>query len=120
MDAVVWLPSLTHSAVSSTKDDQSVAVWSHKATFNALGYVQAAKQDKKFTTCPGNFSFAVISDCNRHVFVYRQPPEGVMGNSATQHVHTISSGAGILGLRASSDGFVFVLCENELLVLSVK
>ena len=89
-------------------------------TFNALGYVQASKRDRKFSICAPNLSFAVISDCNRHIFVYRQPAEGVKGNAAQQFVHTLATNSdqvNIFGLQASSDGVVFVLCERELLCI---
>ncbi len=120
MDAIIWQPSAQSQPPSSTADDPTTIKWVHGETFNALGYVQSAKEDKKFTTCPSNFAFTAISDCNRHVFVYRQPPEGVKGNEAAQYVHTVPSGAGILGLQASDTGLVFVLSEKEMLVLSVK
>ena len=110
VDAIVWQPLATNDEVT----------WNHLGTFNALGYVQAAKMDKKFATCPPSLSFTAISDCNRHVFVYRQPAEGVKGNTALQYVHTIDSGAEILGLQTSGRGLAFVLCEKEVLVLLVK
>ena len=62
-----------------------------------------------------------ISDCDRHVFVYKTP--GYDENASLQYVHTLSlsaQGSEILGLRASNGGAVFVLCEKELVVLVVK
>ena len=35
--------------------------WSHRASFNALGYIQASKTDKKFIVCPPDTRFAVLS-----------------------------------------------------------
>ena len=67
-----------------------------------------------------NRAFLAISDCNRHVFVYKTP--GCDENTSLQYVHTLSlsaEGSEILGLRAS-DRAVFVLCEKELVVLVVK
>ena len=92
-------------------------------TFNALGYVQASKRDRKFSTCAPNLSFAVMSDCNRHIFVYKQPSEGIKGNVAQQYVHTLATNSdrvNIFGLQASSDGVVFVLCERELLCILLE
>jgi hypothetical protein len=43
------------------------------ATFNAFGYVQASKRQRKFTMCSPDYSFVAISDCTRHIYVYRQP-----------------------------------------------
>ncbi|XP_056876826.1 nudC domain-containing protein 1 isoform X3 [Takifugu flavidus] len=40
--------------------EQDHNMWEHIATFNALGYVQASKQDKKFLSCPPNFSYAAL------------------------------------------------------------
>ena len=35
-------------------------------------YVQASKQQRKFTVAPYNMSYAAVADLNRHIFVYRQ------------------------------------------------
>lgn len=106
---MVWQPK---SAGNET-------TWGHVGTFNALGYVQASKRDRKFTTCSAQLDFAVISDCNKHVFVYMQPSEGLKGNSAVQYVHTLSAASTILGLQVCDHGFIFVLSEKALLLLLV-
>ena len=113
VDALLWSPLLP-------SDDDAQLSWSHVGTFNALGYVQASKRDKKFLTCSPEAKIAALSDCNRHIFVYRQPEEGVSGNRALQYVHTLESVSGeILGLQATSSGLVFILCQQELTVLLV-
>ena len=109
VDAVVWQPT---SAGNET-------TWDHVGTFNALGYVQASKRDRKFTTCSAHLDFAVISDCNKHLFVYMQPPEGLKGTSAVQYVHTLSPASKVLGLQVCDHGFIFVLCEKTLFLLLV-
>lgn len=109
IDALLWQP-----------EAPLFESWKHMGTFNALGYVQASKRDRKFSTCAPNLSFAVMSDCNRHIFVYRQPSEGIKGNAAQQYVHTLATNSdrvNIFGLQASSDGVIFVLCERELLCI---
>lgn len=63
VDALLWQPH------SSKQDD----MWEHIATFNALGYVQASKRDKKFFACAPNYSYAALCECLRRVFIYRQP-----------------------------------------------
>uniref|UniRef100_A0A3Q1N2D0 NudC domain-containing protein 1 n=1 Tax=Bos taurus TaxID=9913 RepID=A0A3Q1N2D0_BOVIN len=63
VDALLWQPR------SSKQDD----MWEHIATFNALGYVQASKRDKKFFACAPNYSYAALCECLRRVFIYRQP-----------------------------------------------
>ncbi|EJW81956.1 hypothetical protein WUBG_07131, partial [Wuchereria bancrofti] len=45
----------------------------HYATFNAFGYVQASKTQRKFSSCPIDCSYAVIVEAKRHAFVYWQP-----------------------------------------------
>lgn len=110
IDALLYCPKIEGEALQ----------WTHFGTFNALGYVQASKREKKFLTASSDLSFAVLCDCSRHVFVYQQPRDGVRGATALQYVHTIamkSDRHGILGVHASARGLVFVLCDSELLVL---
>ena len=109
VDAVVWQPSC--------KPDPLL---NHIGTFNALGYVQAAKRDRKFTTCSPDLRFAAISDCNKHIFVYTQPPDGQQGLSALQYVHTLTTSGEILGLQASNAGILFVLGDRKLVVLTIQ
>ena len=109
VDATIWLP---HAALTTSQ-----ACWSHVSTFNALGYIQASKTERKFTTCSANLKFAVISDGIRHVFVYLQPDR--TSKNATEFVHTILEPTRILGLVASDAGFVFVLTDKNLNVLKI-
>ncbi|MFH4973639.1 hypothetical protein AB6A40_000348 [Gnathostoma spinigerum] len=44
----------------------------HRATFNAFGYVQASKTERKFSSCPPDCSYAVLVEGKRHAFVYWQ------------------------------------------------
>lgn len=112
VDALLWSPLL------HTGDDVQLS-WDHVGTFNALGYVQASKREKKFLTCSPEAALAALSDCNRHIFVYRQPEEGVSGNRALQYVYTLeqTQGQEVLGLQATSNGLVFILCRQELTIL---
>lgn len=113
VDAVVWLP---HASLPSSPSSPQ-AHWSHASTFNALGYVQASKEERKFTTCSPNLKYAVISDSTRHVFVYRQP-RGV-ANSAAEHVYSTPKTTSILGLVATDMGVVFVLTDKEIMALQI-
>ena len=54
------------------RDLNSQTGWSHFSTFNAFGYVQASKTQRKFSSCPPDCSYAVICDGNKHIYVYRQ------------------------------------------------
>ena len=117
IDAILYTPNLL-----ATPNYSHSLQWSHINTFNALGYVQASKRDKKFLTCSHDTSYAALTDCNRHVFVYLQPNGGVKGHTALQYVHTLHLGTmddTILGIHAGNEGFLFVLCQEELLLLRV-
>lgn len=123
--------SLNHSSLLSIRHDIDALLYfpflsptnslnfAHVSTFHALGYVQASKRDKKFLTCSPNMSYAVLSTASRHIFIYCQPINGIKGTSAIQYVHTLGNNDGILGLQASSEQLVFVLCENELIALKL-
>lgn len=114
IDACIWQPQAppTNNSIDGLR-------WNHIGTFNALAYVQAARQDKKFTVCPPSMRFTALCDCNRHVFVYLQPEDGVKGNTSAQYVTTLHSTEDILGLQATDSGLVFVLKERQLYVILV-
>jgi hypothetical protein len=48
---------------------------SHIGTFSAMGYVQASKQQRKFSVAAPDLSYVAICDRSRHVYVYRQPAD---------------------------------------------
>ena len=109
VDALVWQPK----AHADSEEN-----WTHIGTFNALGYVQASKENRKFSSCSPNMKYAVICDCARHVYVYRQPLEG--SKVAYQHVFTLEgSDDAILGLQATDPG-VFILTPQTLYFIRVK
>lgn len=109
VDALVWQPK-AHS--------DSEANWIHTGTFNALGYVQAAKRDRKFSTCAPDLSYAVICDNTRHVYVYQQPVGSA--KHANQQVVTLTTPDNeILGLQASNNR-IFVLTRQAVHVVTVK
>lgn len=114
VDAVVWLP---HASVPLSSSSSSITPWQHVSTFNALGYVQASKRERKFTTCAPNLEYAVISDGTRHVFIYMQPRGGA--NSAVEYVYSALKPTRILGLVAMDKGVVFVLTEEALTLLNI-
>uniref|UniRef100_A0A8C4WK59 NudC domain-containing protein 1 n=1 Tax=Gopherus evgoodei TaxID=1825980 RepID=A0A8C4WK59_9SAUR len=120
IDAILWQP----------RSDQPDNMWEHIATFNALGYVQASKQDKKFTACPPNYSYAAICECLRRVFIYRQPTplstvlynrkEGrQVGQVAKQLVATLEASDPILGFQATNER-LFVLTTKSLFLIKVN
>ncbi|XP_017932995.1 nudC domain-containing protein 1 [Manacus vitellinus] len=120
VDALLWQP---HS-------DQPENMWEHIATFNALGYVQASKQDKKFMACAPDYSYAALCECLRRVFIYRQPTplatvlynrkEGrQVGQVAKQLVATLESNDPILGFQATNER-LFVLTTKTLFLIKVN
>uniref|UniRef100_A0A3Q3JQ90 NudC domain-containing protein 1 n=1 Tax=Monopterus albus TaxID=43700 RepID=A0A3Q3JQ90_MONAL len=120
VDALVWQPH----------PDQPSNMWEHVATFNALGYVQASKRDKKFATCAPNFSYASLCECLRRAFIYRQPSpvETVLfnrkqgrqvGQVAKQQVTSLDSDKPILGFRATNER-LYILTSSNLFVLKVN
>ncbi|XP_072266836.1 nudC domain-containing protein 1 [Pyxicephalus adspersus] len=120
VDALLWQPRLA-------SDDN---LWEHASTFNALGYVQASKRDKKFFTCAPNCSYAALCECVRRIFIYRQPSpvatelynrkEGRrVGQVAKQQVASLETNHPILGFQASNE-HLFVLTTNKLFVIRVN
>ncbi|XP_074842849.1 nudC domain-containing protein 1 isoform X1 [Carettochelys insculpta] len=120
VDALLWQPH----------PNQPDNMWEHIATFNALGYVQASKQDKKFTACPPNHSYAALCECLRRVFIYRQPTplstvlynrkEGrQVGQVAKQLVATLEASDPIWGFQATNER-LFVLTTKSLFLIKVN
>ena len=70
MDGLIWHPTLTPTLTNSNKHSLSM---DHVGTISALGYVQASKQQRRFTCISPNLAFAAIVDRCRHVYIYRQP-----------------------------------------------
>jgi len=123
VDGVVWQPSRPSASPASR------LVWKHQATFNALGYVHASKTNVKFCSCAFDASYAALCECQRRIFVYRQPsPLGtslrnrnsgeVVGKVALQQVATLDSNDDIYGFVATNER-MFVLTEKELVVFRV-
>lgn len=120
VDALLWQPHC------SQQDD----MWEHIATFNALGYVQASKRDKKFFACAPNYSYAALCECLRRVFIYRQPTpmstvlynrkEGRhVGQVAKQQVASLETNDPILGFQATNER-LFVLTTKNLFLIKVN
>ena len=121
MDGLLWQPEV--------KSNQDEPPWKHIATFNAFGYVQASKQTRKFTTCPPDFSYAIISDSVRHLYMYRQAVSvstplrnrktGQQVNAvAKQQVISLEAVDNIVGLQAMNDK-MFVMTESVLHMVKI-
>lgn len=121
VDGLLWQPEF--------QSGQKEPPWKHIATFNAFGYVQASKQTRRFTTCPPDCSYAVISDTVRHLYMYRQAVSvstplrnrktGQQVNAvAKQQVISLEAVDNIIGLQATNDK-LFVMTENTLHIIKV-
>ncbi|XP_051879147.1 nudC domain-containing protein 1 isoform X2 [Pristis pectinata] len=119
VDALLWQPH--------TKQEE---MWEHIGTFNALGYVQASKREKKFATCAPDHSYAALCECFRRVFIYRQPSpvQTVLynrkearhvGQVAKQQVANLETNDPVLGFQATSER-LFVLTTKNLFVIKVN
>lgn len=123
VDACIWQPyaELINSNTWPFK---------HQGTLLAFGYVQSSKQNRKFITCPPNFSYSVVCEATRHIFIYqnagtqdcqlRKRTGGVMKNIKVgqQHVFNIDKYGEIIGITATNE-HLFVLTENNLVAIEI-
>ena len=119
VDGLIWQPT-----------DDATSPWEHITTFNALGYVLAAKRDKKFASCASDFSYAVVCDCVRHVYVYWQPAPVLsplrnrktgrnVAAIAKQQLVSLQSVDSVMGLQVTADR-MFILAGKTLYVVRMK
>jgi len=121
-----------------TRHDVDGLVWrvgvdsvKHKATFPALGYVQASKTQRKFVTAPPSCHYSVISDNTRHLYLYRQPEslaqETELRNRrsgqriekvAKQQVITLDTSSEIMGVVAM-EIVLMVLTQDNLYTIQI-
>ena len=122
VDGLLWQPS------SEQPGDQ--APWLHMATLKAFGYVQASKQQRRYCLCSPDFSYAVICDSVRHVYIYRQhsPVDTELRNRKTGHqvssvckqqLISLDSTSPIIGAQCSNE-HLFLLVDNKLYVVGVS
>ncbi|KJE91512.1 hypothetical protein CAOG_02640 [Capsaspora owczarzaki ATCC 30864] len=124
-------------SVHPSQSQRSIA--HHSATFNAFGYVQASKREKKFLGGAADGRFAFLCEASRHLFVFEQP--GTTGSAtsssssakqtlpafplapsqattARQFLAPIESGATVLG-AAVVNRAILALTEDYLSVTRV-
>ncbi|KAM3727630.1 NudC domain-containing protein [Dirofilaria immitis] len=99
----------------------------HHATFNAFGYVQASKTQRKFSTCPADCSYAVIVEAKRHAFVYwqsstltsdlRNRKTGRQAGVAKQQLISLSKSPELCDASAVTENIVGVYADNEFLFI---
>lgn len=120
VDALMWTCDASQGNVECP--------WSHIATFNALGYVKASKQDVKYANCASNASYAALCESTRRIFVYhtctaasaplRNRLTGKQAHLSKQQVVTLPSNAPIYGFHTAND-MMFVLTAEELYVVKM-
>ncbi|XP_050663633.1 nudC domain-containing protein 1 [Leptidea sinapis] len=124
VDACIWqpYPQLVNSDSWPIK---------HHGTLMAFGYVQSSKQNRKFITCPANFSYAVVSEATRHIFIYkntantdcqlRKRTEGTMKSVKVgqQNVINVEKNGEVLGINATNE-YLFVLTQSVFLAIEVQ
>jgi len=121
VDGLLWQP---------TVDQSGAMTLSHVTTFNAFGYVQASKQQRKFSLAPHDNSYVIISENSRHVYLYRQssPVSTPLRNRKTgqtvkevakQQVITLETNDTILGIVAASDK-IFIATQSQLFMIKVS
>ncbi|RKO91785.1 hypothetical protein BDK51DRAFT_47492 [Blyttiomyces helicus] len=92
----------------------------HSGTFDAFGFVQASKRDKRFMVVTAERSFALIVESKRHIFAYRRAPSG--GPYADQYVVDLAGreeGAEVVGVQQVGPGKVAVLTETGVALLNL-
>ncbi|CAK1548000.1 unnamed protein product [Leptosia nina] len=116
VDACIWQPyqQLINSDTWPVK---------HQGTLMAFGYIQSSKQNRKFVSCPPNFSYSVVCEASRHVFIYkssgnsdcqlRKRSGGAMKmiKIGQQFVLNIEKKGEVLGINATNE-YLFILTDK--------
>lgn len=111
------------------KEDELPFSWQHTGTLHAFGYLQASKQQKKFTACSPDFTFVAIAENQRHVFIYRQPvaistslrnrkTNEMVSRVAKQHLVTLECNHTVEGLIATTNR-LYILTTQSLYCVQV-
>ncbi|GBP84712.1 NudC domain-containing protein 1 [Eumeta japonica] len=126
VDACIWQPY-------AKLPDMNLWPTQHQGTLMAFGYVQSSKQNRKFVTCPSNFSYGVVCESSRHVFIYRsnnissencqlrqRSPGGATKRVKIghQYVFNIDQYGEVLGINATNE-YLFLLTDKCMVVVQV-
>lgn len=118
VDICIWVPQ-------SNKDEWAIK---HKGTLNAMGYIQASKQQKKYMQCAPDMSYSVICESHRHVFFYLSQNSlatglknrnGIPVSIGQQKLLTMLPGNEIIGIIVEND-LTFLLTETEIICIQVN
>lgn len=125
VDGLIWRLN------ALTSNDQ--APWFHEATLNAFGYVQASKRNRKFLATPSDYSYALISDMQTHLYLYKQnsPTSTLPGSSlrnrktgklvesiAKQHMISLENHDEILGLLTVNER-IYILTNHQFFIIVI-
>lgn len=124
VDACIWQP---YSHLNN------IDTWpvKHEGTLKAFGYVVSSKQNRKYVTCAPDFSYGVVSEAKRHLFIYKciesdgcqlkRRTEGFMKNikTAQQFVINTEKYGEVLGINATIE-YLFILTESCLIAIEIK
>lgn len=111
VDAIIWLPTQ-----ASLSDEIDVNM-KHEGTLNAFGYVQASKQQKKFMQCSPDFSYSIICEPQRHIFIYKATYGNATGLKNRCSSVKVSIGQQKLVTLDESNEVLGILCENDATIL---
>lgn len=120
VDVCIWQPPQVVG-----DDAPATTGWrpQHTGTIDALGYVQASKTQKKYLQCSPDLRAAVISEPQRHVFIYQTQCEAAAG---LKNRRTGASGAGrqascgqqrLFSMAAAGEEICGMVVDNEVTVL---
>lgn len=116
VDVCVWLPMVRPSIDQSAATRNELQL-RHEGTLNAFGYIQASKQQKKYIQCAPDFSYSIVCEPHRHIFIYKGAYESASGLKNRNSAEKISIGQQKLVTMDETDEVVGLICENEVTIL---
>lgn len=116
VDVCVWLP-ITRPSIDPTANVRSELQFRHEGTLNAFGYIQASKQQKKYIQCAPDFSYSIVCEPHRHIFIYKGAYESASGLKNRNSSEKVSIGQQKLVTMDEADEVVGLICENEVTML---
>lgn len=119
VDACIWQPQIA---------DNSFAM-KHVGTLLAFGYIQASKQQRKFSVCAPDLGYSAVCEISRHIFIYRQNKPilnaQLRNRTTSKKIAAIAQqqvvnldGSEVLGIYAGNSLLV-VLNENYIYALKI-
>lgn len=99
----------------------------------AFGYIQSSKQNRKFVTCPADFSYSVVCESSKHIFIYKngsgnhdyQLRKRIPGGATKsvkvghQYVVNVDKYGEVLGINATNN-YMLILTVNSFIVVEIS